>query len=210
MIEFMVKRVYIAVINLILMSALFFSCVKEGMEGYADNPDEIKIVGIKGENISRSVPPNANFKEGIRYRLWAYDNSPEDGKYLFNNDTQNGIVAKESVGHYIEMDDAYRSRLVDNFTIYGLTDNRTTYSSDAFTPKSGTTGYTFLIGDNNEVIPSDIGSVNRQLTDYYRGEFKYVRDDMPIDSKGLIVMNFKHIMSQLKISISLLLLSFLH
>ena len=197
----MVKRVYIAAVNLILMSVLFFSCVKEGMDGYAGNPDEIKIVGSKGENISRSVPPNANFKEGISYRLWAYDNSQKDEKYLFNNDTQNGIVAKESVGHYIEMDVANRSRLVDNFTIYGLTDNRTTYSSDAFTPKSGTTGYTFLIGDNNEVIPSDIGSVNRQLTDYYRGEFKYVRDDMPIDSKGLIVMNFKHIMSQLKISI---------
>ena len=197
----MVKRVYIAVVNLILMSVLFFSCVKEGMDGYADNSDEIKIVGSKGENISRSVPPNANFKEGIRYRLWAYDNSPEDGKYLFNNGTQNGIVAKESVGHYIEMDDANRSRLVDNFTIYGLTDNITT-DSVAFTPKSGTTtGYTFSIGDNDEVIPSDIGSVNRQLTDYYRGKFEYVRDDRPIDSKGLIVMNFKHIMSQLKISI---------
>lgn len=197
----MVKRVYIAVVNLILMSALFFSCVKEGMDGYADNPDEIKIVGSKGENISRSVPPNANFKEGISYRLWAYDNPPENGKYLFNNNTQNGIVANESYGHYIEMDDANRSRLVDNFTIYGLTDNRTT-DSDAFTPKSGTTtGYTFSIGDNDEVIPSDTGSVNMQLTDYYRGEFEYVRDNMPIDSKGLIVMNFKHIMSQLKISI---------
>ena len=97
------------------------------------------------------------------------------------------------------MDDANRSRLVDNFTIYGLTDNRTT-GKDAFTPKSGTTGYTFSI-DNSKVIPSDTGSVNRQLTDYYRGEFEYVRDKMPIDSKGLIVMNFKHIMSQIKISI---------
>lgn len=199
MIEVMVKRVYIAVVNLILMSVLFFSCVKEDMEGYADNPDEIKIVGTKGENISRSVPPNENFKEGISYRLWAYDNSPKDGKYLFNNGTQNGIVANESSGHYIEMDDANRSRLVDNFTIYGLTDNRTT-GKDAFTPKSGTTGYTFSI-DNSKVIPSDTGSVNRQLTDYYRGEFEYVRDKMPIDSKGLIVMNFKHIMSQIKISI---------
>lgn len=200
----MVKRVYIAVINLILMSALFFSCVKEGMDGYADNPDEIKIVGSKGENISRSVPPNANFKEGIRYRLWAYDNSLENGKYLFINkdDTQNGIIAKESEGHYIEINDSNRSRLVDNFTIYGLTDNRTT-DSDAFTPKSGTTtGYTFSIDDSNEIqIPTDTNSVNEQLTDYYRGEFEYVRDNMPIDSKGLIVMNFKHIMSQLKISI---------
>lgn len=198
----MVKRVYIAAVNLILISALFFSCVKEGMEGYADNPDEIKIVGSKGENISRSVPPNANFKEGISYRLWAYDNPPENGKYLFNNDTQNGIVANESYGHYIEMDDANRSRLVDNFTIYGLTDNKTT-DSDAFTPKSGTTtGYTFSIDDSNEIqIPTDTNSVNEQLTDYYRGEFEYVRDNMPIDSKGLIVMNFKHIMSQLKISI---------
>lgn len=199
MIEVMVKRVYIAVVNLILMSVLFFSCVKEDMEGYADNPDEIKIVGSKGENISRSVPPNANFKEGISYRLWAYDNSPKDGKYLFNNGTQNGIVAKESVGHYIEMDDANRSRLVDNFTIYGLTDNEISDVND-FTPKVGTTGYTFSI-DNSKVIPSDTGSVNRQLTDYYRGKFKYVRDERPIDSKGLIVMNFKHIMSQLKISI---------
>lgn len=195
----MVKRVYIATVNLILMSVLFFSCVKEGMDGYADNPDEIKIVGTKGENISRSVPPNANFKEGISYRLWAYDNSPEDGKYLFNNGTQNGIVAKESVGHYIEMDDANRSRLVDNFTIYGLTDNEISDVND-FTPNVGTTGYTFSI-DNSKVIPSDTGSVNRKLTDYYRGKFKYVRDDMPIDSKGLIVMDFKHIMSQLKISI---------
>lgn len=197
----MVRKIYIVAVNLILMSVLFFSCVKEGMDGYADNPDEIKIVGSKGENISRSVPPNENFTEGISYRLWAYDNSQEDGKYLFNNGTQNGIVAKESVGHYIEMDDANRSRLVDKFTIYGLTDNKTT-GSDAFTPKSGTTTeYTFSIGDNGEVIPSDTGSVNRQLTDYYRGEFEYVRDNMPIDSKGLIVMNFKHIMSQLKISI---------
>lgn len=200
MIEFMVKRVYIATVNLILMSALFFSCVKEGMYGYADNPDEIKIVGSKGENISRSVPPNENFTEGISYRLWAYDNTTDE--YIFDyTDTGNGIVANESSGHYIEMDDANRSRLVDNFTIYGLTDNITT-DSVAFAPKSGTTtGYTFLIGDNDKVIPSDIGSVNRQLTDYYRGEFKYVRDKMPIDSKGLIVMNFKHIMSQLKISI---------
>lgn len=198
MIEVMVKRVYIAVVNLILMSVLFFSCVKEGMDGYADNPDEIKIVGTKGENISRSVPPNANFKEGIRYRLWAYDNAT--GDYIFNDTiTRHGIVANESSGHYIEMDDANRSRLVDNFTIYGLTDNRTT-GKDAFTPKSGTTGYTFSI-DNSKVIPSDTGSVNRQLTDYYRGEFEYVRDKMPIDSKGLIVMNFKHIMSQIKISI---------
>lgn len=200
MIEVMVKRVYIAAVNLILMSVLFFSCVKEDMEGYADNPDEIKIVGTKGENISRSVPPNENFTVGISYRLWAYDNAT--GDYIFNDTiTSHGIVANESSGHYIEMDDANRSRLVDNFTIYGLTDNITT-DSVAFTPKSGTTtGYTFSIGDNDEVIPSDIGSVNRQLTDYYRGEFKYVRDDMPIDSKGLIVMNFKHIMSQLKISI---------
>ena len=198
MIEVMVKRVYIAVVNLILMSVLFFSCVKEGMDGYADNPDEIKIVGTKGENISRSVPPNANFKEGIRYRLWAYDNAT--GDYIFNDTiTRHGIVANESSGHYIEMDDANRSRLVDNFTIYGLTDNRTT-GKDAFTPKSGTTGYTFSI-DNSKVIPSDTGSVNRQLTDYYRGEFKYVRDSMSIDSKGLIVMDFKHIMSQIKISI---------
>ena len=199
MIEVMVKRVYIAVVNLILMSVLFFSCVKEDMEGYADNPDEIKIVGTKGENISRSVPPNANFKEGIRYRLWAYDN--KTGNYIFNDTiTRHGIVAYESSGHYIEMDDANRSRLVDNFTIYGLADNKTTVS-DAFIPKSGTTGYTFSIGDNGEVIPSVTGSVNRQLTDYYRGEFEYVRDSMSIDSKGLIVMNFKHIMSQLKISI---------
>lgn len=196
MIEFMVKRVYIAVINLILMSALFFSCVKEDMEGYADNPDEIKIVGSKGENISRSVPPNTNFTEGISYRLWAYDNTSDE--YIFDN-TGNGIVAKESYGHYIEMDDANRSRLVDNFTIYGLADNKTT-GSDAFTPDIGTTGYTFSI-DNSKVIPSDTGSVNRQLTDYYRGEFEYVRDNMPVDSKGLIVMDFKHIMSQLKISI---------
>lgn len=198
MIEVMVKRVYIAAVNLILMSVLFFSCVKEGMDGYADNPDEIKIVGSKGENISRSVPPNENFTEGISYRLWAYDNAT--GDYIFNDTiTRHGIVAKESSGHYIEMDDANRSRLVDNFTIYGLADNKTTVS-DAFTPKSGTTGYTFSI-DNSKVIPSDTGSVNRQLTDYYRGEFEYVRDKMPIDSKGLIVMNFKHIMSQLKISI---------
>ena len=196
----MVKRVYIAVVNLILMSVLFFSCVKEGMDGYADNPDEIKIVGSKGENISRSVPPNENFTEDISYRLWAYDNAT--GDYIFNDTiTRHGIVAKESSGHYIEMDDANRSRLVDNFTIYGLADNKTTVS-DAFTPKSGTTtGYTFSIGDNCEVIPSVTGSVNRQLTDYYRGEFEYVRDSMSIDSKGLIVMNFKHIMSQLKISI---------
>lgn len=195
----MVKRVYIAAVNLILMSVLFFSCVKEDMEGYADNPDEIKIVGTKGENISRSVPPNENFTVGISYRLWAYDNAT--GDYIFNDTiTRHGIVANESSGHYIEMDDANRSRLVDNFTIYGLTDNRTT-GKDAFTPKSGTTGYTFSIGDNGEVIPSVTGSVNRQLTDYYRGEFKYVRDNMPIDSKGLIVMDFKHIMSQLKISI---------
>ena len=194
----MVKRVYIAAVNLILMSALFFSCVKEGMYGYADNPDEIKIVGSKGENISRSVPPNENFTEGISYRLWAYDNTTDE--YIFDyTDTGNGIVANESSGHYIEMDDANRSRLVDNFTIYGLTDNRTT-GKDAFTPKSGTTGYTFSI-DNSKVIPSDTGSVNRQLTDYYRGEFKYVRDSMSIDSKGLIVMDFKHIMSQIKISI---------
>lgn len=200
MIEVMVKRVYIAVVNLILMSVLFFSCVKEGMDGYADNPDEIKIVGSKGENISRSVPPNENFTEDISYRLWAYDNAT--GDYIFNDTiTRHGIVAKESSGHYIEMDDANRSRLVDNFTIYGLADNKTTVS-DAFTPKSGTTtGYTFSIGDNCEVIPSVTGSVNRQLTDYYRGEFEYVRDSMSIDSKGLIVMNFKHIMSQLKISI---------
>ena len=200
MIEVMVKRVYIAVVNLILMSVLFFSCVKEGMDGYADNPDEIKIVGSKGENISRSVPPNENFTEDISYRLWAYDNAT--GDYIFNDTiTRHGIVAKESSGHYIEMDDANRSRLVDNFTIYGLADNKTTVS-DAFTPKSGTTtGYTFSIGDNGEVIPSVTGSVNRQLTDYYRGEFEYVRDSMSIDSKGLIVMNFKHIMSQLKISI---------
>lgn len=186
MIEFMVKRVYIAVVNLILMSALFFSCVKEGMEGYADNPDEIKIVGSKGENISRSVPPNANFKKGISYRLWAYDNSLENGKYLFINkdDTQNGIIAKESEGHYIEINDSNRSRLVDNFTIYGLTDNRT-IDSDAFTPKSGTTtGYTFSIDDSNAIqIPTDTNSVNEQLTDYYRGEFEYVRDNMPVDSK---------------------------
>ena len=197
----MVKRVYIAAVNLILMSVLFFSCVKEDMEGYADNPDEIKIVGTKGENISRSVPPNENFTVGISYRLWAYDNTTDE--YIFDiTDTGNGIVANESSGHYIEMDDANRSRLVDNFTIYGLADNKTkTTGSDTFTPKSGTTGYTFSIGDNGEDIPSVTGSVNRQLTDYYRGEFKYVRDDMPIDSKGLIVMNFKHIMSQLKISI---------
>ena len=200
MIEVMVKRVYIAVVNLILMSVLFFSCVKEGMDGYADNSDEIKIVGSKWENISRSVPPNENFTVGISYRLWAYDNAT--GDYIFNDTiTRHGIVANESSGHYIEMDDANRSRLVDNFTIYGLTDNITT-DSVAFTPKSGTTtGYTFSIGDNGKVIPSDTGFVNRQLTDYYRGEFEYVRDKMPIDSKGLIVMNFKHIMSQLKISI---------
>ena len=199
----MVKRVYIAAVNLILMSVLFFSCVKEDMEGYADNPDEIKIVGTKGENISRSVPPNENFTVGISYRLWAYDNTTDE--YIFDNtdtDTGNGIVANESSGHYIEMDDANRSRLVDNFTIYGLADNKTkTTGSDTFTPKSGTTGYSFSIGDNGEEIPSVTGSVNRQLTDYYRGEFKYVRDSMSIDSKGLIVMNFKHIMSQLKISI---------
>lgn len=194
----MVKRVYITAVNLILMSVLFFSCVKEGMDGYADNPDEIKIVGSKGENISRSIPPNENFTVGISYRLWAYDNAT--GDYIFNDTiTRHGIVANESYGHYIEMDVANRSRLVDNFTIYGLTDNETS-DENAFTPNDGTTGYTFSI-DNSKVIPSDTGSVNRQLTDYYRGEFKYVRDDMPIDSKGLIVMNFKHIMSQLKISI---------
>lgn len=194
----MVKRVYIAAVNLILISALFFSCVKEGMEGYADNPDEIKIVGTKGENISRSIPPNTNFAEDISYRLWAYNNAT--GDYIFNDTiTRHGIVANESYGHYIEMDVANRSRLVDNFTIYGLTDNETS-DENAFTPNDGTTGYTFSI-DNSKVIPSDTGSVNRQLTDYYRGEFEYVRDNMPIDSKGLIVMNFKHIMSQLKISI---------
>ena len=194
----MVKRVYIAVVNLILMSVLFFSCVKEDMEGYADNPDEIKIVGSKGENISRSVPPNENFTVDISYRLWAYDNAT--GDYIFNDTiTRHGIVANESYGHYIEMDVANRSRLVDKFTIYGLTDNETS-DVDAFIPNDGTTGYTFSI-DNSKVIPSDTGSVNRKLTDYYRGKFEYVRDTMPIDSKGLIVMNFKHIMSQLKISI---------
>lgn len=195
----MVRKIYIVAVNLILMSVLFFSCEKESMGGLGENSDVIKIVGNKSESVSRSVPPNDYFNQGVCYRLWAYDNNNDN--YIFkNSDTSSGIVAKESEGHFIEIDDANRSLLVDNFTIYGLTDNKTKNNDNAFpTNPDNPTKYT--LSRTGSVDPSGINYVNHQLIDYYRGEFKYVRDDMPIDSKGLIVMNFKHIMSQLKISI---------
>lgn len=195
----MVKRVYIAAVNLIFMSVLFFSCEKESMGGLGENSDVIKIVGNKSESVSRSVPPNDYFNQGVRYRLWAYDNNNDN--YIFkNSDTSSGIVAKESEGHFIEIDDANRSLLVDSFTIYGLTDNKTKNNDNAFpTNPNNPTKYT--LSRTGSVDPSGINYVNQQLIDYYRGKFEYVRAQMPIDSKGLIVMNFKHIMSQLKISI---------
>ena len=195
----MVRKIYIVAVNLILMSVLFFSCEKESMGGLGENSDVIKIVGNKSESVSRSVPPNDYFNQGVCYRLWAYDNNNDN--YIFkNSDTSSGIVAKESEGHFIEIDDANRSLLVDTFTIYGLTDNKTKNNDNAFpTNPDNPTKYT--LSRTGSVDPSGINYVNQQLIDYYRGEFEYVRAQMPIDSKGLIVMNFKHIMSQLKISI---------
>lgn len=190
------------ILSLMMVSVFLFSCVREFIDhDMSAGSDDIKIVGSRSEAVSKSVPPNYNFDEGICYRLWAYDNTSDD--YIFNNKNDaKGIVAKESYGHYIEIDDTNRSLLVDKFTIYGLTDNKTKDASAAFMPLDNTlTGYNLSSENSQEPIPSGLESENNQLTDFYRGEFKYIRDNMPIDSKGLIVMNFSHIMSQLKISI---------
>lgn len=190
------------ILSLMMVSVFLFSCVREFIDhDMSAGSDDIKIVGSRSEAVSKSVPPNYNFDEDICYRLWAYDNTSDD--YIFNNKNDaKGIVAKESYGHYIEIDDTNRSLLVDNFTIYGLTDNKTKDASAAFMPLDNTlTGYNLSSENSQEPIPSGLESENNQLTDFYRGEFEYIRDNMPIDSKGLIVMNFSHIMSQLKISI---------
>lgn len=153
------------------------------------------------QSVSRSVPPNSYFNEGIKYRLWAYENNAgSNGNYLFEPAADNGIVAEESATHYIKTDIDNGTKLRGDINIYGMTDGEST-AEDAFMPDADSSNarplYT-VTRDINSTKP-EAGSVRNYChPDYMRAILNY---NSATATESSAVLEFRHIMSQVDLQV---------
>lgn len=147
-----------------------------------------RLTARKGELLTRSVPPNSHFPENTRYRLWAYDGND---KYLF--DQPNGVFGKESVRHYVEMEQQYAKLMRDRFVAYGFTDGvpyKDASVSENLLSATGTS-------ERPQVtISYDLGS-EKGYPDYLRAHLDYDRQA----GKTSSVLEFKHILSRIRVQV---------
>ncbi len=165
------------------------SCQKE-YEFRMQQDTDGRLTARKSALVTRSVLPNSNFEINTRYRLWAY----KDGSYMFNVDGEtNGILAKESSGKYIEMEQKYAKLLHESFNIYGFTDGQPHDDADVTDALLQADGDC----DNPRYTIAYDGNINEGYTDYLRACLKYDRESGLTSS----VMEFKHILSRIRVQV---------
>lgn len=155
----------------------------EPFSGTAD-----RLTARKGELLTRSVPPNSHFPDNTRYRLWAYDGND---KYLFGQ--TNGVFGKESVRHYVEMEQQYAKLMRDRFVAYGFTDGvpyEDASMSENLLPATGTS-------ERPQVMVSYVLSSEKGYPDYLRAHLDYDRKA----GKTSSVLEFKHILSRIRVQV---------
>lgn len=147
-----------------------------------------RLTARKGELLTRSVPPNSHFPENTRYRLWAYDGND---KYLFGQ--TNGVFGKESVRHYVEMEQEYAKLMRDRFVAYGFTDGvpyEEASMSENLLPAMGTS-------EHPQVKVSYVPGSEKGYPDYLRAHLDYDRKA----GKTSSVLEFKHILSRIRVQV---------
>ena len=147
-----------------------------------------RLTARKGELLTRSVPPNSHFPENTRYRLWAYDGND---KYLFGQ--TNGVFGKESVRHYVEMEQEYAKLMRDRFVAYGFTDGvpyEEASMSENLLPAMGTS-------ERPQVKVSYVPGSEKGYPDYLRAHLDYDRKA----GKTSSVLEFKHILSRIRVQV---------
>lgn len=172
--------------------SMMTSCQKEewqeGMEGTVG-----RLTARKGALVTRSVPPNSNFEEDTRYRLWAYD---AGGKYMFGESagTENGLLAKESSGKYVEMDSDHAKLLRDKFEVYGFTDGKV-YRDDEVVDEEPLEAEGTYDGPIYTVVYNP--AIPEGYPDYLRAYLEYDREA----GKTASVLEFRHILSRIRVQV---------
>lgn len=147
-----------------------------------------RLTARKGELLTRSVPPNSHFPENTRYRLWAYDGN---GSYLF--DQTNGVLGKESVRHYVEMEQQYAKLMRDRFVAYGFTDGVPYEDASVSENLLSATG----TSERPQVKVSYAPDSEKGYPDYLRAHLDYDRKA----GKTSSVLEFKHILSRIRVQV---------
>lgn len=183
----MMRRFAYTVLCVVGMLGTLASCQNDELaEPFSGTAD--RLTARKGELLTRSVPPNSYFPENTRYRLWAYDGND---KYLFGQ--TNGVLGKESIRHYVEMEQQYAKLMRDRFVAYGFTDGvpyEEASVSENLLPATETS-------ERPQVTVSYAPSSEKGYPDYLRAHLDYDRKA----GKTSSVLEFKHILSRIRVQI---------
>ncbi|WP_236091868.1 fimbrillin family protein [Bacteroides ovatus] len=183
----MMRRFAYTALCVVGMLCALASCQNDELaEPFSGTAD--RLTARKSELLTRSVPPNSYFPENTRYRLWAYDGN---GSYLF--DQTNGVLGKESVRHYVEMEQQYAKLMRDRFVAYGFTDGASYEDGsvpDNLLPATGTSKQPQV------TVSYDSGS-EKGYPDYLRAHLDYDRKA----GKTSSVLEFKHILSRIRVQV---------
>lgn len=183
----MMRRFAYTALCVVGMLCVLASCQNDELaEPFSGTAD--RLTARKGELLTRSVPPNSYFPENTRYRLWAYDGN---GNYLFGQ--TNGVFGKESVRHYVEMEQQYAKLMRDRFVAYGFTDG-VSYEdasvSENLLSAMGTS-------ERPQVKVSYVPGSEKGYPDYLRAHLDYDRKA----GKTSSVLEFKHILSRIRVQV---------
>lgn len=183
----MMRRFAYTALCAVGMLCVLASCQNDELaEPFSGTAD--RLTARKGELLTRSVPPNSYFPENTRYRLWAYDGND---KYLFGQ--TNGVFGKESVRHYVEMEQQYAKLMCDRFVAYGFTDGvpyeDASVSENLFSAM-GTS-------EHPQVTVFYVPSSEKGYPDYLRAHLDYDRKA----GKTSSVLEFKHILSRIRVQV---------
>lgn len=141
---------------------------------------------------SRSVPPNSQFQEGTKYRLWAYENDTGVNiNYIFSDAA--GVVGTESATHFIDLDKNENAQLRGDINIYGFTDGSNAIQEADSGSSPDNPEYTIRY---NGSITSEKSSRNYIYTDYMRSKLNHKSSS---NSGSSAILQFRHIMSQVRI-----------
>lgn len=183
----MMRRFAYTALCVVGMLCALASCQNDELtDSFSESAD--RLTARKGELLTRSVPPNSHFPENTRYRLWAYN---ESGSYLFNQ--TNGVLGKESVRHYVEMEQQYAKLMRDRFVAYGFTDGvpyEDASMSENLLPAMGTS-------EHPQVKASYVPGSEKGYPDYLRAHLDYDRKA----GKTSSVLEFKHILSRIRVQV---------
>lgn len=188
----MMRRFTYTAMLLLGTLSMMISCQEKERYGEGEGTVD-RLTARKGTLVTRSIPPNSNFEENTRYRLWAYD---AGGKYMFgkNAGMENGILAKESSGKYVEMDSDHAKLLRDKFEVYGFTDGKVYEDSEVVTGEllkaEGTYDEPIYTVTYNSNIPEG-------YPDYFRAHLQYDR----AAGKTSSVLEFSHILSRIRVQV---------